>query len=257
MTLVILTAEIDLSISSTISQSGLLLVGVTHSYGLVAGIMACLLAGAIIGIVNGLLVVKGKIPSFAATLATMLIVNGTALVYCHGSPIVGLPDGIRKIGTNFVMGIPVPFYIFVVILIASSLLFKLKIGRYIYAVGGNPKAARLSGIDVGKVKLFVFVVMGVLASFGSLILTARTNTATAYMGVGQELDAIAATVAGGTMLTGGVGNVWGTLLGVTIFTIINNGLNLLGVPSDYQFVVRGLIIIGALMTQIRQKHSKR
>jgi len=253
MTLVILTREIDLSIGSTISLSALILVGVTRDYGVLPGIVACLLVGLVIGAINGLLVVKGKIPSFAATLATMLLVSGTALLYCGGSPIVGLPDGIRKLGTSLVKGIPFPVFIFVVILVVSSLLFKLKIGSYIYAVGGNTRAARLSGIDIGRVKFFVFITMGILASFGSMVLTARTNTATVYMGSGQELEAIAATVAGGTMLSGGVGNVWGTLLGVTIFAIINNGLNLLGVPSDFQFVARGLIIIGALSTQISQK----
>ena len=253
MTLVILTREIDLSIGSTISLSALILVGVTRDYGVLPGIVACLLVGLVIGAINGLLVVKGKIPSFAATLATMLLVSGTALLYCGGSPIVGLPDGIRKLGTSLLKGIPFPVFIFVVILVVSSLLFKLKIGSYIYAVGGNTRAARLSGIDIGRVKFFVFITMGILASFGSMILTARTNTATVYMGSGQELEAIAATVAGGTMLSGGVGNVWGTLLGVTIFTIINNGLNLLGVPSDFQFVARGLIIIGALSAQISQK----
>jgi ribose/xylose/arabinose/galactoside ABC-type transport system permease subunit len=257
MTLVILTGEIDLSISSTISISGLLLVGVTKDYGIFLGIVACLLSGIIIGAINGLLVIKGKIPSFAASLATMLVVSGTAMLYCHGSPINGLPDGFRKLGTSLIRGIPVPFFIFIAILIVSSFLFKLKIGSYIYAVGGNINAARLTGINVGKVKLFVFMMMGFLASFGAMILTARTNTATVYMGNGQELEAIASTVVGGTLLSGGIGNVWGTLLGVTIFTIINNGLNLLGVPSDYQYVARGLIIIGALLTQISKKNTKR
>ena len=257
MTLVILSGEIDLSISSTISFSGLLLVGVTQDYGLFWGITACLLSGIIIGTINGLLVTKGRIPSFAASLATMLIVSGTAMLYCHGSPIHGLSDAFRKLGTGLIKGIPVPFFIFITIFILSSFIFKLKIGSYIYAVGGNINAARLSGINVGKVKVFVFIVMGFLASFGSMILTARTNTATVYMGNGQELDAIASTVVGGTLLSGGIGNVWGTLLGVTIFTIINNGLNLLGVPSDFQYVARGLIIIGALLTQISQKNTKR
>ena len=257
MTLVILTGEIDLSIVSTISFSGLLLVGVSQKYGIFLGIVACLSSGIIIGAINGLLVTKGKIPSFAASLATMLIVSGTAMLYCHGSPIIGLPDGFRQLGRGLIRGIPVPVFIFIVILIASNFLFKLKIGSYIYAVGGNINAARLSGINVGKVKIFVFIVMGFLASFGSMILTTRTNTATIYMGNGKELEAIAATVVGGTLLGGGIGNVWGTLLGVTIFTIINTGLNLLGVPSDFQFVARGLIIILALLTQISQKNIKR
>ena len=257
MTLVILTGEIDLSISSTISLSGLLLIGVSQKYGIFLGIVACLSSGIIIGAINGLLVTKGKIPSFAASLATMLIVSGTAMLYCHGSPIIGLPDGFRQLGRGLIRGIPVPVFIFIVILIVSNFLFKLKIGSYIYAVGGNINAARLSGINVGKIKIFVFIVMGFLASFGSMVLIARTNTATVYMGSGKELEAIAATVVGGTLLSGGIGNVWGTLLGVTIFTIINNGLNLLGVPSDFQYVARGLIIIGALLTQISQKNTKR
>lgn len=256
MTLVILTGEIDLSISSSISFSSLLLVGVTQDYGIFLGIIACLLLGIIIGVINGLLVTKGKIPSFAATLATMLILKGTSMLYCHGSPIVGLPDGFRKLGTGLISGIPIPFFIFITILILSSLLFKLKIGSYIYAVGGNIDAARLSGINVGRVKVFVFIVMGLLASFGSMILTTRTNTATTYLGSGRELEAIATTVIGGTLLGGGIGNVWGTLLGVAILTIINSGLNLLGVPSDFQYVARGLIIIGALLTQISKKIPK-
>jgi ribose/xylose/arabinose/galactoside ABC-type transport system permease subunit len=256
MTFVILTQEIDLSIGSTISLSGLILVGVTRDYGVLPGISACLLTGIAIGVINGLLLVKVKIPSFAVTLSTMLIVKGLALVYCKGSPIYGLPAGVQKLGKSLVMGIPLPVLIFIVIIAISNWFLKLKIGSYIYAVGGNIDAARLSGIDVGRIKSFVFILMGILASFGSMIITARTNVATAHMGNGQELDAIAATVIGGTMLSGGVGNIWGTLFGVTILSIISNGLNLLGVASDFKYCIKGLIIIGALLTQISRKKSK-
>ena len=251
MTFVILTGGIDLSVGAILALSSALTAGMMVS-GIdpILAILIGVILGGLMGMVNGLFITKGKMAPFIATLATMTIFRGLTLVYTGGNPITGLGDNylFQLFGRGYFLGIPVPavtmILTFVVLFI---LLHKTPFGRKTYAIGGNEKAALISGIKVPKVKVMIYSLSGMLAALAGAILTSRLNSAQPTAGTSYELDAIAAVVLGGTSLSGGKGRIFGTLIGALIIGTLNNGLNLLGVSSFYQMVVKGIVILIAVL----------
>ncbi|MBE6065831.1 ribose ABC transporter permease [Clostridium cochlearium] len=256
MSFVILTGGIDLSVGSTLAISGAIsasIIRATNSIFL--SIIVALIIGAIIGLMNGVVVAKGKIQAFIVTLATMTIFRGVTMVYTNGTPISGLSDKFMLIGNKKILGyIPVPAIITIVVLIiAWYILSQTRYGRYVYALGGNEDSARLSGINTDKIKTLVYVICGITAALSGVITTSRVGSASPNAGLGFELDAIAAVVLGGTSLAGGEGTVVGTIIGAMIIGVLNNGLNLAGVSAYYQSIVKGLVILLAVLIDKKSK----
>ncbi len=251
MTFVILTGGIDLSVGSTLALTGAI------SAGLLAGgvnpllaMLIGLLLGALLGAINGVIIAKGKVAPFIATLATMTIFRGLTLVYTDGKPVSGLGDSqaFQLFGKGYLFGIPVPVVTMIVAFIVLYFILKqTTFGRRVYAIGGNEEASRLSGINVDRITIAVYALTGMLAALSALILTSRLNSAQPTAGQSYELDAIAAVVLGGTSLTGGRGWIFGTLVGALIIGVLNNGLNLIGVSSFFQQVVKGIVILIAVL----------
>ncbi|MCH6264502.1 ABC transporter permease subunit, partial [Neobacillus citreus] len=251
MTFVILTGGIDLSVGSILALGSALTAGMIVSGfdPILAIIIGCLLGG-IMGMVNGLLITKGKMAPFIATLATMTVFRGLTLVYTKGNPITGLGDNIlfQLFGRGYFLGIPVPAVTMIIMFVLLYvILHKTPFGRKTYAIGGNEKAAIISGIKVSNVKVMIYGLSGLLSALAGAILTSRLNSAQPTAGTSYELDAIAAVVLGGTSLSGGKGRIFGTLIGALIIGTLNNGLNLLGVSSFYQMVVKGIVIAIAVL----------
>ncbi|MED4040708.1 ribose ABC transporter permease RbsC [Niallia taxi] len=251
MTFVILTGGIDLSVGAILALSSALTAGmmVAGVDPIVAILIGCIL-GALMGMVNGLFITIGKMAPFIATLATMTIFRGLTLVYTGGNPITGLGDNylFQLFGRGYFLGIPVPAITMILAFVfLFVLLHKTPFGRKTYAIGGNEKAALISGIKVTKVKIMIYSLSGMLAALAGAILTSRLNSAQPTAGTSYELDAIAAVVLGGTSLSGGKGQIFGTLIGALIIGTLNNGLNLLGVSSFYQMVVKGIVILIAVL----------
>lgn len=253
MTLVILTSGIDLSVGSLLALTGAVaasMVGAdVNAFVAVAGALAL---GAAIGACTGVIVAKGKVQAFIATLVMMLLLRGGTRVYTDGSPInTGFSDnadlfGWFGIGRPF--GIPTPVWLMIIVFAAAwYLLHHTRLGRYIYALGGNEAATRLSGINVDRIKIIVYALCGLLAALASVIEVARLSSAQPMAGNGYELDAIAAVVLGGTSLAGGKGRIVGTLIGALILGFLNNGLNLLGISSNYQMIVKAVVILLAVL----------
>lgn len=254
MTMIILTGGIDLSVGSIVAISGSITAGLlTGGVGLVPAVFAGLLLGMLIGMINGLVITYGKIPPFIATMGMMTIVRGYTLVYTDGRPITGFSETFRFIGGGYIGIVPVPVVIMAVIFIGAWLLLtKNRFGRYVYAIGGNEEAARLSGINTKKHLVGVYAIAGMLAALSGIILTARLNSAQPTAGMAFEMDAIAAVVLGGTSLAGGRGTIVGTLVGALIIGVLDNGLNLLNVSSFYQQVAKGVVILLAVLMDRKQ-----
>ncbi|MEE3955297.1 ABC transporter permease subunit [Peribacillus frigoritolerans] len=251
MTFIILTGGIDLSVGSILALSSALMAGMMVS-GLdpILAILVGILLGAIMGVINGILVSKGKMAPFIVTLATMTIFRGLTLVYTDGKPITGIGDSVmfQMLGRGYFLGVPVPAVVMIIaFLILWFLLHKTSFGRKTYAIGGNEGASRISGIKVDRVKVAIYGLAGTMAAIAGAILTSRLNSAQPTAGQSYEMDAIAAVVLGGTSLSGGKGRLFGTLVGVLIIGTLNNGMNLLGVSSFYQQVVKGAVILIAVL----------
>ena len=250
MTFVILTGGIDLSVGSILALSGAVAAGLMKNNDvapLIAALVAIVVGGGI-GLVNGLLITFGKIAPFVVTLGMVTIARGLTLIYTGGYPISGFGDGFRQLGGGYVLGIPVPVIIFIAtVALAWFILNHTRLGRYTYAIGGNEETVKLSGINVRFYKSMVYVIVGIMSSLSALILTARLNSAEAVAGQGYELDVIAAVVIGGTSLSGGRGSIIGPLIGALLIGTINNGMNLLGISPYFQQVVKGALIIGAVI----------
>lgn len=259
LTYVIISAGIDLSVGSILAFSGVVM-GQALAAGLPLplAIMAGVVVGTGCGAVNGLLIAYGRLPPFIATLGMMSVARGAALLVTDGRPVSGFSESFRWLATGEVMGVPVPVLIMILVYVAAHfVLRRTKFGRYTFAIGGNEEAALLSGVPVRFYKLGIYAVCGGLAGLASVILTARLNSAQPIAGLSYELDAIAATVIGGTTLMGGRGSVVGTLLGALIMGVLRNGLNLLGVSSFIQQVIIGAVIIAAVLLDTFLKNSKR
>ncbi len=251
MTFVILTGGIDLSVGAILALSSALTAGMIVSGvdPILAIFIGCILGG-LMGIVNGLFITKGKMAPFIVTLATMTIFRGLTLVYTGGNPITGLGENelFQLFGRGYFLGIPVPaITMMITFIVLYIVLHKTPFGRKTYAIGGNEKAALISGIKVPRVKVMIYGLSGMLAALAGAILTSRLNSAQPTAGTSYELDAIAAVVLGGTSLAGGKGRIVGTLIGALIIGTLNNGLNLLGVSSFYQMVVKGIVILFAVL----------
>lgn len=259
MTFVMLTAGIDLSVGSVVALCGALAAGlaVKQELGTYVGIGLALAAGATVGLVSGLLVVKGKMPPFVATLSTLAIARGLTLVYTQGRPIAGIDERFIALGSGETLGIANPVIIMVIIfVIAFIVLRSTRFGNYVYATGGNEEVSRLAGIRTSTVKLSVYMISGVLAAVGGVLLVGRLWSAQPNAAVGLELDAIAAPVLGGVSLFGGVGSVAGAVVGAFILGILSNGLNLMGVPSFWQQVIKGVVLILAVMLDVATKRRR-
>lgn len=262
MLLPILTAGIDLSVGAVLAFSSMIMGIVTVSMGMnpVIGILAALAVGAGFGLLNGVLLTKFHLPHpFISTMGTQFIARGLALMVTAAAPIAGFPLLIQYMGNGFVANI-VPFsfvLVIVVYIIMHIFLTKTKTGRYIYAIGGNKEAARLSGINVNRVLLIVYTISGLLAGLAGVIQVGRVNAAFPTAGMMYETDAIAAVIIGGASFFGGVGTVVGTAIGAAIIAVLRNGLNLLNVSSDIQMAVIGAVIILAVYVDVLRLRKKR
>jgi len=252
MTFVILTGGIDLSIGSILALSSALTAGLLGSgMPVTLAILISLILGCILGMMNGLLISYGKLAPFIVTLATMTIFRGATLVYTNGNPITkGLSDTFlfQFLGQGYIVGIPFPVIImFIVFIVLYVLLHKTAFGKSVYAIGGNEKAAYISGVKLNKVKIIIYSISGIMASISGLIITSRLSSAQPTAGASYEMDAIAAVVLGGTSLSGGKGRILGTLIGALIIGVLNNGLNIIGVSAFWQQVVKGVVILIAVL----------
>ncbi len=258
MTFVILSAGIDLSVGSIVAFTGVVLGSlVTRGFPLPVCIVGALALGLGCGFLNGALISFGSLPPFIATLGMMSVARGGALLYTQGRPISGFPDSFRFLATGEVVHIPMPVIIMGgIYAIAHFLLSRTKLGRYTYAIGGNEQAAHLSGVNVRFYKMLVYGISGLLSAMAAVILSARLNSAQPIAGIMYELDAIAATVIGGTSLMGGEGKIAGTLIGALIMGVLRNGLNLLDVSSYVQQTIIGVVIISAVFLDMSLKKAK-
>ncbi|MCU8508820.1 ribose ABC transporter permease [Vibrio vulnificus] len=259
MTLVILTAGIDLSVGSVLALCGAFAASlVAMEVPVLIAVPTALLAGAALGAISGVIIAKGKVQAFIATLVTMTLLRGVTMVYTDGRPIstgfTDTADAFAWFGTGYALGIPVPVWLMVIVFAAAwYLLNHTRFGRYVYALGGNESATRLSGINVDKVKIGVYAICGLLAALAGIIVTSRLSSAQPTAGMGYELDAIAAVVLGGTSLMGGKGRIMGTLIGARIIGFLNNALNLLDVSSYYQMIAKAAVILLAVMVDNKNK----
>ncbi|HLV10796.1 MAG TPA: ABC transporter permease [Halanaerobiales bacterium] len=256
MTLIIITAGIDLSVGSVLSLASCITAGFMVDFGFSVwlAILAGLILGSLLGLINGLLITKIPLPPFIATLGIMGVARGLAFVYTGGAPIYSLPEGFRFLGEGMIGPVPFPVILMLAIYaIFFIILNKTKLGRYCFAIGGNEEAATLSGIQTHKYKAMAYLLTGFLAALAGMVLAARLDAATSVAGDGFELDVIAAVVIGGTSLSGGQGGIIGSLIGALIMGVVKNGLNLLLVSSHWQRVILGLIILAAVTVDVLRK----
>jgi ribose transport system permease protein len=258
MTFVIISGGIDLSVGSIVAVSGVVLGALLHDgHQTPLAVAAALVAGAACGLVNGALVGWGGLPPFIVTLGMMSVARGAALVLTEGRPVSGFDEGFRSLATGGVGFVPAPVVIMIVVYAAAHIvLAQTTFGRYVYAIGGNEEAARLSGVAVRRHKAAVYGVSGLASAVAAVILTARLDSAQPVAGMMYELDAIAAAVIGGTSLMGGQGTLAGTLVGALIMGVLRNGLNLLGVSSFLQQIVIGVVIVGAVLIDTMLKRHR-
>ncbi len=258
MTFVIITAGIDLSVGSVLAFSGMVIGSVLQAgVALPIAIFVGLFVGGLSGIVNGVLITYGRLPPFISTLGMMSVARGAARLITKGRPISGFSESFRDLATAEVFNIPLPVLIMAgVYLVAYFVLARTKLGRYTYAMGGNEEAAILSGVNVKAYKIAVYGLCGMLSGLAAIILTARLNSAGPNAGIMYELDAIAATVIGGTSLMGGEGSITGTLIGALIMGVLRIGLNLLGISSYIQDIVIGAVIILAVLMDMALKRQR-
>ncbi len=249
MTFVILSGGIDLSVGSLVALVGILLAtSLQQGFPLLPALALALLVGAAAGLANGLLVTRGRLPPFIATLGMMSVARGAALLLTEGRPISGFEAGFRSLATGRLLLVPAAVVVTALVYVVAHVVLRHTVfGRHVYAVAGNEDAARFAGVAVRSSKTLVYVVSGLTSAVAAALLTARLNSAQPIAGIMYELDAIAAVVIGGTSLRGGLGGVGGTLVGALIMGVLRNGLNLLGISSFLQQVVIGLVIVGAVL----------
>ncbi|MBI0579332.1 ABC transporter permease [Neobacillus cucumis] len=251
MSFIIITGGIDLSVGSIMALSAVVAASFAKadtSYSLFIPIIVGMAVGLACGLINGVLVAKWKVAPFIATLGMMTAARGLAMVYTDGRPVIGLSNSYNHIGSGSFLNIPIPIIAFIIIALIGIFLLRFTVfGRYVYATGGNEQSAKLSGIRVNFIKIGVYGIAGLLAGIGGMILSSRIMSGSPVLGEGYELDAIEAVVIGGTSLFGGVGSIIGTLAGVLIIGVMNNGLDLLNVSSYYQQILKGAIIVIAVL----------
>lgn len=258
MMMVILTGGIDLSVGSIIafcSVSSAMFGGLaTQNMPIIVSILVGLAGGLLWGAINGAMIAYVRFPAFIMTLATTMIARGVAKVLCGGKPVFGISDPFMKLANGFVGPIPnLVLYFAAVFIIGYIILNRSVLGLRIYAVGGNEKAARLGGVNTFRVKMFVYSFCGLIAGLCGVLMTSRISSGSSIAADGYELDAIAAVVIGGTSMSGGSGSIWGTVVGALIITSIQNGLDMMGVSDFYKKIIQGLIIIAAVLFDLRSK----
>ncbi|WP_068086501.1 ribose ABC transporter permease [Polycladidibacter stylochi] len=262
MTFVIITSGIDLSVGSILAFAGAIcasLIGLDTP--LTLAVIATLLVGAALGATSGVVIAYAGVQPFIATLVAMTMIRGATLVYTGGRPIsTGMhevADRFYDFGAGYTLGLPNPVVVAIlVLLICWFVLTHTKLGRYVYAIGGNENVARLTGVNVRAVKITVYAISGTLAALAGIILTARLGSAQPTAGTGYELDAIAAVVLGGTSLMGGRGRIFGTIIGALIIGVLNNALNIMDVSSYYQMIAKGAVILLAVVVDSRGKSNE-
>jgi len=271
VTLVIISKGIDLSSGSVLAVAAVVAASLGQTGGwqakmfpglpelpVIVPILAALAVGLICGAINGTLIAKTGIPAFIATLGMMVSARGLALLYTDGRPVSSLTDSYQYIGQGYIIGIPVPVIIYLIMALATWVLLNhTKFGKSIYAIGGNVHAAEVSGVNVQRNLIKIYAYAGLLAGLAGLVLSARVNTGQPGMGVSYELDAIAATTIGGTSHSGGIGTIGGAFVGALILGVLNNGLNLLGVSAYWQQIIKGGIIVGAVIIDMRKNAKKK
>jgi ribose/xylose/arabinose/galactoside ABC-type transport system permease subunit len=261
MTLVIITGGIDLSVGAVIAfasvtsamYGGLASQNIPFIIPLIVG----LASGLLFGFINGVIISYINFPPFIMTLAIMMISRGFARVLCGGKPIFGISDTFLNFANGFIFGIPnLVVYFAIVFALGVIILNKTVLGSRLFAIGGNEQGARLSGVDTKRVKLFAYAFCGLLAGFCGVLMTSRISNGSSVIAEGYELNAIAAAVIGGTSMSGGVGTIWGTVVGALIIGVLQNGLDLLGVSPFYQGIIQGFIIFTAVFLDLNSKNKK-
>jgi len=260
MTMVIILGGIDLSVGSIIALSGCIAAAcvVRHGLTIPVSLVIGVVTGILFGMINGIIIAKTTIPAFIVTLATMNIARGFAYVYTGGSPVRVVTKEWQFVGAGYIGMFPTPVIILLIILIITGILMNnTRLGRHIYAVGGNVQAAHFSGISVTKVKFWVYAYSGLMAGIAGVVLASRMYSGQPTAGNGAEMDAIAAVVVGGTSMAGGAGKIGGTIIGALIIGYLNNGLNLMNVNSFWQYVVKGVVILLAVFIDFVRNRNKR
>jgi inositol transport system permease protein len=256
-TMLIIAGMVDLAPGSVAALAGCVAIGTyldTHS--MLVAIAAAILVGTVTGAISGFVVTRYKVPSFIMTLAMMTVARGATYIYTNGFPMYNI-GGISVLGKGSIAGVPIPVVAMLVLALAFGVLLgRTRFGRYLYAIGGSEDAALAAGIKIMRIKLTAFIICGACSAFGGVLLMTRLNSGQPAAGVGYEFDAITGAIIGGTSFTGGVGTIWGTLTGCLIVGVINNVLNLTGVPSYYQQVVKGMIIVVAVICDLRTKAAR-
>ena len=257
MMYVIISGGIDLSVGSIVALSGVMAAHFAHpgEYPLIVPIIIALGVGALVGLFNGIGVAYGNIPPFIVTLGTMTIVRGIALIAANGQPVFGVTKEFEALAGGFVFkSIPnLVVYFVIITIILAFILTRTVFGRRVYAIGGNETAAKVSGINVEHIKLAVYTLCGFLAGIAGILLASRIISGNPTSGQAYELDAIAAVIIGGVSMSGGAGKWYGTVIGALLMAVISNGLDILNVSSHFQLVIKGLIIIVAVLIDIKGK----
>ncbi|MEA2016446.1 MAG: ABC transporter permease [Actinomycetota bacterium] len=256
-TYVIIGGNFDISISSILALTAAMALGFQDYVAWPIAVVIALSVGALIGLVNGFFTAKVKIVGIIVTVATTTIVRGLTYLYTQGYPIVGKVEGFKFLGSGYIGFIPFPIIIwFIMIIFWQFILSKTKMGRYTLAVGSSQEAARLSGVSVDFYIIMAFVIGGLMAAMGGVVYASRLNSVSPLAGAGYDLDAIAATVIGGTSVSGGKGSVVGTVIGVLLLTVIGNAFNLLGVHTSMQHVIRGFVILAVVGVDSYTKYRR-
>ncbi len=258
MMFVIIAGGFDMSVGSTVAFTGIVaaLMG-QGQYPIVVPLVMAMLAGLVVGVVNGVGVAVGDLPPFIMTLGTMTAVRGLALLTSDGKPVTGISEGYKAVAASSIAGIPMlAVFLVIVILICSFVLAKTVYGRRVYACGGNLQAARVSGINTTMIRISTFAIAGLLAGLSGFLMTSRVTIGQPTAAESYEMDAITACVVGGVSMSGGVGKPWGVVVGCLLITVITNGLDILGVSSHWQKIVKGLIIVLAVLIDVKGKSKK-
>jgi ribose/xylose/arabinose/galactoside ABC-type transport system permease subunit len=250
MTFVIIAGSIDLSVGSLVAVAAMLSAAAANQWGLAGALAVALLVGAAAGLVNGLVFTVLRVPSFIATLGMLSIARGFTIIYSDGAPIPIQDAGqVLNLGTW-----PAPVFVAALAVVVCQVIYRLTpFGRYVQGIGGNERVALLSGVPVDRTKTLIFVLSGLMAGLGGLVTAARLGAGTPQAGTGFELDVISAVVIGGTPLTGGIGNMYSTAVGALVISTLSNGLVILGVPSEVQTVIKGIVLVLAVFISLDRR----
>ena len=259
MMFVIVAGGFDMSVGSTVAFAGILAAMTGQgNYPLIVPLVVAMLSGLLVGIVNGVGVAVGNLPPFIMTLGTMTAVRGLALLISDGKPVIGISPEYKAVAASSVCGVPMlAIFLAIIIAICSFVLAKTVYGRRVYACGGNLLAARVSGINTTKIRVSTFAIAGLLAGLSGFLMTSRVTIGQPTAAESYEMDAITACVVGGVSMSGGVGKPWGVVVGCLLITVITNGLDIMGVSSHWQKIVKGTIIVAAVLIDINGKNKKK